>query len=78
MSVKKANRTDEWKLIWVVDGKVKETHYENNPRPLAFIRSRIWIMSRTTHRTGMLLPLHKDEGVIKLINELNSQAKLKL
>lgn len=72
------HKTDEWKLVWIVEGVVKETLYETNPRPLAFIRQRKFMLERTTHRAGTLKPMHKDESVIALINQLNKQTKLKL
>lgn len=68
--MKLSSKLDSYKLIWLVDGSVKEVIHPNG-RPRAFIRSEKRRLGNTTHKAGTLLEFHIDDSVTEFINQLN-------
>lgn len=56
-------RTDEYKILWIVDKCVREEINKDNPIPRKVARWKIEQMKRTTHRSGELILVHKDISI---------------
>lgn len=67
----KTDGSNLYKIVWWVDGKVKEVLYNGQVFNRVLARYKIRCAKTTTHKIGLLQAVHENVDVAKLISQTN-------